>query len=390
MVEHRMGLARARKAAGYTQESLGEALGVHWTTVRRWEAGKQNVQPHRRVKLAQLLGVDLGQLDNLLHAGTTALPVAVGSDVPASQGFMPSISTGSAVVDSVRATSRHLIGLDVSLGSRAIADLATMAANSANHRMMREPLDSRTERDLRAAVAELFEVAGWVAYDGERQNEAREMNEKALVLSSLAGDRKMENLVKLNMSMQSNHVGRYGEAIAVAQSIIDSKVSSRVHAMCLIRQARAYSKLEERMAIKLIAQARSYFLDGVSDHDPEWAWWIDGLELEGQYACALIDLGQPGDAAPILYEVVHAVDRSVQPKYRIIWWVRLLEALMKIEQWEDAEKALRRLYDDSGNIGSTRAINSLLGETRRIASIGSSKIPSAIRDMSELINAKFA
>ncbi len=67
MAERRDGLARARTAAGYTQESLAEALGIDWRSVRRWEAGTHDPHPHRRAKLARLLNCDLRELDLLLE-----------------------------------------------------------------------------------------------------------------------------------------------------------------------------------------------------------------------------------------------------------------------------------------------------------------------------------
>ncbi|MCA1604347.1 MAG: helix-turn-helix domain-containing protein [Acidobacteria bacterium] len=56
MVERRNRFIRARKAIGFTQESLAEAMNVDRTTVRRWECGEAEPQPYRRPKLAKLLG----------------------------------------------------------------------------------------------------------------------------------------------------------------------------------------------------------------------------------------------------------------------------------------------------------------------------------------------
>jgi transcriptional regulator with XRE-family HTH domain len=62
----RSSLRRARKAAGFTQESLAEKIGVDRTTPIRWERGEAEPSPHLRPKLAKALGISLCDLDELL------------------------------------------------------------------------------------------------------------------------------------------------------------------------------------------------------------------------------------------------------------------------------------------------------------------------------------
>ncbi|WP_134662631.1 MULTISPECIES: helix-turn-helix transcriptional regulator [unclassified Amycolatopsis] len=62
----RTNLKRARKAAGYTQETFAYALGVDPRTVKRWESGVWAPAPGRRGEIARLLGIDLLELEDLL------------------------------------------------------------------------------------------------------------------------------------------------------------------------------------------------------------------------------------------------------------------------------------------------------------------------------------
>jgi transcriptional regulator with XRE-family HTH domain len=62
----RRSLARARKIAGYSQESLAERLGVDRSTVARWEAGEYEPQPWQRPRIAEALGVSLCEVNQLL------------------------------------------------------------------------------------------------------------------------------------------------------------------------------------------------------------------------------------------------------------------------------------------------------------------------------------
>ncbi|GAA2982703.1 helix-turn-helix transcriptional regulator [Actinokineospora diospyrosa] len=61
----RIRLARLRKASGYTQESLAEALGVDRTTVSTWEAGSHEPSPHLRPGLGSLLAVSRRELTDI-------------------------------------------------------------------------------------------------------------------------------------------------------------------------------------------------------------------------------------------------------------------------------------------------------------------------------------
>ncbi|GAA0306321.1 hypothetical protein GCM10010302_51250 [Streptomyces polychromogenes] len=67
-----MGLAERRRTLGYSQEKLAELLGVDRTTVGRWEGGKTAPQPCQRPCLASALGLSLQELEVLLPPSQAA------------------------------------------------------------------------------------------------------------------------------------------------------------------------------------------------------------------------------------------------------------------------------------------------------------------------------
>jgi DNA-binding XRE family transcriptional regulator/tetratricopeptide (TPR) repeat protein len=71
MFVKRRSFAQARRAAGYTQESLAERLGVDRTTVARWESGEYSPQPWLRPRIAQAFGLSLGALSTLVDGVDT-------------------------------------------------------------------------------------------------------------------------------------------------------------------------------------------------------------------------------------------------------------------------------------------------------------------------------
>ncbi|MEU3406234.1 helix-turn-helix domain-containing protein [Streptomyces sp. NPDC006670] len=61
-----MGLTEQRRTLGYSQEKLAELLGVDRTTVGRWESGKITPQPWQRPGLAATLNLSLQELEAFL------------------------------------------------------------------------------------------------------------------------------------------------------------------------------------------------------------------------------------------------------------------------------------------------------------------------------------
>jgi transcriptional regulator with XRE-family HTH domain len=66
VTRRRVELAKARRAAGLTQEELAHRLGVDRSTVGRWEAGAVDPTLRARRELAHALGVDATTLSGLL------------------------------------------------------------------------------------------------------------------------------------------------------------------------------------------------------------------------------------------------------------------------------------------------------------------------------------
>jgi transcriptional regulator with XRE-family HTH domain len=83
MAVRRTGLARARKAAGFTQEKFAEATHVEPTTVGRWEAGTREPLPYKRPLIARLLEISMNELDELLHPEVGSVAVTQRVTEPA-------------------------------------------------------------------------------------------------------------------------------------------------------------------------------------------------------------------------------------------------------------------------------------------------------------------
>ncbi len=102
MVVKRRSFAQTRKAAGYTQESLAERLGVDRTTVARWESGEYAPQPWLRPRIAEAFGVSLAVCRELLDLDEVEATERAGGVAASLAGVDGGLLAGSEQVPAGR------------------------------------------------------------------------------------------------------------------------------------------------------------------------------------------------------------------------------------------------------------------------------------------------
>ncbi|MFD7655856.1 hypothetical protein ACFV4N_17925 [Actinosynnema sp. NPDC059797] len=215
----------------------------------------------------------------------------------------------------IRAVTGLLIGLDGDPASRDLTDLALAAVR-------------RAPRGSPGALAELAEVAAWIAFEEERQPEAHALNRLALDLARAAGDRDLEVLVLLNGSMQRAHVGRLAEALRCAELGASLTRSPRVRGVFALRRARAYSRMGlPRAALEALAESEVALADDPSA--PPWAWWVDEEELAAHRGAVLANLGRLAEAAEVF-----PVSRG--PRFREVVGAMRYRTLLALGEWSGA------------------------------------------------------
>ena len=250
----------------------------------------------------------------------------------------------------IRAASRRLILLDNRAGA---VDLGTLAIRTFDE--LRR--GACGDRETVSALAELAEVVGWILYDEDRQTEAHAHNTEALRLARLAGDRDIELLTLLNMSMQRAHVGCDRDALRVAADGHALAPSPRVRAMFRVRAAQALANLADAAgAFNALREAESLFRQGVGPLDPPWASWITEAELLGHRGSVHAKLGRWAEAVPLLRRAVE-LDGPDAPRYRSVVRALLVRAL--VETGEPDEAAAVRSGLGVGSARANAIVNSL-------------------------------
>jgi hypothetical protein len=253
---------------------------------------------------------------------------------------------------SVRAVSAHIIDQDTRFGARGVVGTAVRAAARA-HRTATARFGER--RDVLAAAAEAYQIAGWVAFDSELQDLSQNMSVRALHLAGAAGDRPMEYFVLSQLALQDVHLRQPVEAARICESALTTGARGSVATLFTLRAARAAAQTgEHRRARRLIREALQRHLDGPRAGDPAWTWWLTEAESSWHHGMMHADTGSWGRAAEHFADACRRASR--QGRSAAVYRASLLCALARARSWSEAENVLvHEVLPHRGAVSSVRA-----------------------------------
>jgi transcriptional regulator with XRE-family HTH domain len=363
-------LRAARKAAGLSQTRLADLVNqatgrdtMDGNAVSRLERGVVT-WPGQAVReaLTEVLGVPVDELGFVRHSASAK----------AVQDTTRAVDGGPADADYVEGQRRmiiHLAALDGMHGGAEVAPLALRSFRRAQRLLGEGHYDPAVERDLEAVTAEMGELAGWLLFDAERQEESRTTNAEALTLARIAGDASMEWFILSNQALASIHTGRNREALRISQGMTCGQdLPGRVRALFDVRAARALGALGDGpAALRTFDRARSAFADGVTNRDPAWSWWFDERELAGHEGMIRASLGDYDGALPLLAEAVERSEGREQFRWALyIHRANLLRMLLRAASYGEAERVALDVAPMVGEIASARTEKLLLAVTAKL------------------------
>lgn len=308
--------------------------------VRPWEAASS--EPTLSIA-ATTPGTEIRSSDNTDRVATTAALL-----------WTPE-RAGVQHLSDLRANIKKLVSWDNQFGAADLSQLSEDLFNRVHKTVGTGAYERGIRTDLLAAAGELAEVAGWLAYDANRQDVVRRMNHEALYFTRLAGDRSMELLTLQNASMHAGFLNRPQEALDLAELVLsgDYRLSPRVRALFLTRKARALAQGGDTSALSLFAKIYSLYQDGTRDTDPHWAWWIDERELAWHEAMCQQNLGESRRA---ISQFERSVDATLPSETRSQYLHRayLLAAQVRVRSWAAAETTMQELGPLAETVASTR------------------------------------
>ncbi|MFD7096991.1 helix-turn-helix transcriptional regulator [Streptomyces xanthophaeus] len=344
-----MGLAERRRTLGYSQEKLAELLGVDRTTVGRWESGKIAPQPPQRPGLAAALEVSLHELDGLLRPPRAGSQEATGqkSSDPPSAGdpdemirreFLR-ILTVSGALTALPFDEAEALADGVRRGSPA--DFARMNSHlwqvyqlarskGSVYPIVRDQLATLNEalaggrrgssRPLLAAAADLFQLAGEVAYDANRYTDSAASYALAASVSKEAGayDLWACSLVRhAYVDMSDQRYQQAAELLGAAQRVAtrgDKSLSTRQWVASV--QAEVCAGLGDLEGCeRALCQAEE--VQSLSEGSTNGGWLrFDGTRLAEERGARYVQLGRLDLAEDALRRALNQTSLAAGHSYR--------------------------------------------------------------------------
>jgi transcriptional regulator with XRE-family HTH domain len=320
----RVDLARARRAAGLTQEELAGRIGVDRSTVGRWEAGSVDPTLWARGELARALGVSPETLGELLGDAAGDAPTG-----PLPRLDAPPRHAAEDADDEIEAIelARRVRASDV--GDETLARLEHVVDELAEAYLTEPPAQAlgRTRRHLQYAATlldarttvgqrrRLLAVAGWLSLlagtlhiDLEQQVAAVARVRTARVLADECGHAELAASSVETEAWRALTIGDFPEAARLAQRAQEiAPVGSSAHLQATAQEGRAQARLGDGRAAGAVVGRVSRLAEPLRDPDrPEHHFRYDRVKATTYTATTLTWLGDPA-AVDHAREVVRAM-----------------------------------------------------------------------------------
>jgi transcriptional regulator with XRE-family HTH domain len=338
MAIRRLRLAQRRKALGHSQDNLAALVGVDRSTVIRWERAETDPQPglrrilaiHLRVTPAELLEAvsdvptrgdgytllssvpldfsllpdrtvqiiegfsahDLISrrevLERLSILSSAAVLRPVRQWIAATPTSMTSTAAGPDELDALADAVRLFRRWDAS-GVGGLMRKAVVGQLNAVAETVRDTNDEATLRTLFQIMAELAQLAGWMAYDHGLPGIAQRYYVLALHACQQVGSGAAPLGAKVigDMTQLSASLGNYEDSLGLARAglyALPRSSSNLVRSELLGLESRAYAQLgsrESRNAARSAEACVEVWHDAAdADQVPDWIHYMNQAEVE--------------------------------------------------------------------------------------------------------------
>jgi len=312
MKQRRERLARVRKAAGHTQESLADLLRLDRSTVVRWERTETEPQPWLRPRLARALGISPARLDELLTDIVTV-------EKTESDDRLATVLSGHARVDVATARALHDQVRRIDRDYETAPSASLLAAAGQCHASLLHLLAGTSgegvRQELQTALAASASLMSQLVWDASgRRDGVTTLGycDRAIA----AAEASQQPAAKANAELRRSYVALYGlhpardprAGLNDAETAIASSqgVSHALTGLATLHAAEALAMQGEyRMCERAIGEAERHF-DRVNADDVG-ARYFSPTQFGRLSGSCYLFLGSPERAEPSLSKTAQAL-----------------------------------------------------------------------------------
>ncbi|WP_346770401.1 helix-turn-helix transcriptional regulator [Streptomyces sp. N502] len=349
--------AEACRAAGLPSDSLTRQ------DIYRYEKGKRTPREWLPF-ITAALGVPLVEFQQAAGAGAQeGVPVTVADFLPDGDPLAPlkaghgrrigarDVTDLAGRVHGLRLADDVLAGGD--LISPALRELKSAV------KLYREGSHSdEVGRALLSQIGELAQIAGWIASDAGRHEEAERIYKLGMSAAQQAEDRTLVGNLTGSLAYQYSNTGQEQEGVALARAALDQTgedAPAKARALYLDRVAWAHTKANEAQpAMRALGEASEALAeDGEGRESPQYLYWVDAGELQVMDSRVYTELKRPLRAVPLLREVLARYD-ATHTRELALYLSWLAVALADANEPEEAAATAQRVITLSADVASER------------------------------------
>jgi hypothetical protein len=267
------------------------------------------------------------------------------------------------MLDALAVRVGDLRRMDDTRGGTVVLDWAGHDLKWACELVRRGAYDYDNGVRLHSILAELAQLAGWLALDAGRHGEAHRYWILGLHAAQTADDRQIGANIVSCLSYQAVYTNRGQDALSlikVARRAVQGVASGALQALLATRQARAFALLQDRQFCQQALEvASAHMLAAGRGEDPSWIYWVTPAVLAGDAGRAWLDLGDPDRAEASLAEGL-ALFGDAQPRNRMLHHSSLAAARLSRGELSGAAQAAHDALDLAASMRSRRGLDRLL------------------------------
>lgn len=366
---------------GVSMRAAARALHYDVAYLSRVLNGKQVPSAQLAQGLDELLGTG-GELAMLAAKRPYGIPVAESSTTGATVAdFLPDTDplsplkarTGRRVgAGNVADLAGRVHGLRLADDVLAGGDLIGPALRELRSavRLYRE--GTHTEevgRALLVQIGELAQIAGWIASDAGRHDEAERIYKLGMSAARTAGDGTLLGNVAGSLAYQYGNTGKTTDGVGLARAALDAAADAppKARAVYLDRVAWAHTKAgEAQPAMRALGEAGEALTgDGEGAASPQYLYWVDAGELRVMESRVYTELKRPLRAVPLLRDVLGAYD-ATHTRELALYLSWLAVALADANEPEEAAEVAQRVVALSAEVASERTAERVKVVLRRL------------------------